>query len=116
MAATPVYGTIIMQGINGTQFTESFTTTDVANGYVTFDATGLKFWQAPEPVTVVDIQTSADGTDTKKWRFYVNGRDSGLGVRIGSVLQSINNRTPLPLKFGNPKTGQGAQLQIKELA
>ena len=116
MAATPVYGTVSFQGLSGAQIVEPFTVTDVANAYCTFDSSGLTFVNLPEPATLVDIVLSADGTDTKKLRIWVNNKDTGITYRDASVIVSVNNRIPLPIKLGNPTSRQGVQFQFKQLA
>ena len=107
MAATPVYGTITLQGEG--VISTPITTTDVANGYVTFDATGQKFFVAPFDCYISDIAMSGDGTDTKKWKLFINGRDSGIVVRIAGVVNTVNNRIPVP--YGPIRAGSMIQLQ-----
>jgi hypothetical protein len=116
MAAAPFSGVISLQGLSGNQYVEPFTCTDVANAFVTFDSSGLSFLQLPEPATIVDIVEHTGGTDTTKTRVWVNNRDTGITWRNTAILDTINNRVPLPIKVGNPRTGGGVQLQLKQLA
>ena len=116
MAAAAFTGTISLQGISGNQYVEPFSASDVANAFVTFDSSGLAFLQLPEPCTIVDIVEVTGGTDTAKSRVWVNNRDTGITWVNDAILNTINNRVPLPIKIGNPRTGGGVQLQIKQLA
>ena len=116
MAAAAFKGTISLLGISGAQYIEPFSMSDVANAYATFDSSGLTFLQLPEPCTIVDIVEVTGGTDTTKTRIWVNNKDTGITYVNTSILNTINNRIPLPVNIGNPKTGGGVQLQIKQLA
>jgi len=111
MAATPVSGTLVFTGTSGQPHAESITTTDVADGWVTFNATGLKFMRAPFNGYISDIIMSGDGTDTKQWILYVNGKDTGYYIRIGQTLTTVDVRikTPIPI-------AAGAIVQLKEKA
>jgi hypothetical protein len=116
MAAAAFKGTISLQGISGNQYIEPFSMSDVANAFATFDSSGLSFLQLPEPATIVDVVEVTGGTDTTKTRVWVNNRDTGITWVNTSILNTINNRVPLPVKIGNPRTGGGVQLQLKQLA
>ena len=116
MVAAAFKGVISLQGISGTQYVEPFSMSDVANAFATFDSSGLAFLQLPEPCTIVDIVEITGGTDTTKTRVWVNNRDTGITWVNTAILNTINNRVPLPIKIGNPATRGGVQLQLKQLA
>jgi len=116
MAAAAFKGTVSLRGISGESYIEAISMSDVANAYVTFDATGLTFCHIPEPAAIVDIVCVTGGTDTTKMRIFVNGRDTGKTFVNTAVLNTINNRVPLPINVGKPSSGQGVDLQIKQLA
>ena len=116
MAAAAFKGSVSFRGMSGAPYVEAMSFTDVANAFTTFDASGLTFYQLPEPTYMVDLTEVTGGTDTTKTNLWVNNRDSGLKWINTSVLVAINNRIPLPIPIGNPATRQGAQVQFKQLA
>jgi len=111
MAATPVYGTVTLKGAAGV-IQAAVTTTDVADGWVTWDDSGQKFLVVPFDCYIEDIAMSGDGTDTKKWKLYVNSRDAGITVRLAGLVNTVNNRIPVPLGA----IRAGSMIQFKELA
>jgi len=110
MAATPVYGVLTLKG-RGMQM-QSITTTDVVNGYWTFDGTSQKFYIVPMDCMVEDIAMSGDGTDTKKVKLFINGRDVGVVLRLAGLVNTVNNR--IPVAIGPIKAG--SMIQFQELA
>lgn len=116
MAATPFTGSISMKGISGDTYIESFVGSDVDGEFVTFDNTTLIFNQLPEPATIVDIQVDGTAADTVRLKLYVNGLDKGKSWTYSSVLDSINNRVPLPVNIGLPGRSGGPLLQLRQLA
>jgi len=111
MVATPVYGHITLQSVDGRVAGEDISTTDVADGWVTFNNTGQKFFVMPFRGFITDVAMSGDGTDTKKWKVYVNGRDTGIGFRIAGVVNTVNNRVPTPVPIE-----KGSMVQLLEKA
>lgn len=111
MVATPVSGNLVFTGTGGQPHAESITTTDVVDGFVTFNSTGLKYMRAPYNGYLSDLIMAGDGTDTKQWILYVNGKDTGYYLRIAQFLTTVDVRikTPIPI-------AANALVQLKEKA
>ncbi|WAC05661.1 MAG: hypothetical protein OS112_03265 [Methanoregula sp.] len=116
MAAAAFKGTVSFRGISGTPYVEALSFSDVANAFATFDSSGLSFISLPEPVYLVDLAEVTGGTDTTKTNLWVNNKDTGIKWINTTVLNTLNNRIPLPIPIGNPQTRGAVMVQLKQLA
>lgn len=104
--ATPFYGTIVIQNVDGTAQIDRFDSTDVSAAFVTFKSAGgaiqLKINKAGY---IKDLMTNivAAGT-TKDFKLYINQRDTNIRwVQVGSFPTTDNrmfNLTPIPVAAG----------------
>lgn len=112
MAATPFTGSITLKYRNGRTQVATFSASDVANAFVTFNATNNNFVQANSEIgAIVDIALSAAGVDTTRLGVYVNGADQGIEYLGSGLVSTVNNRIPSP-----PSFKPGASIQLKQLA
>lgn len=116
MVATPYTGTLVMRNrMTGEVSAQPFTASDVANAYVTFTNSNNNFIQAPGSkghiVDITDITVSAAGVDTTQLNIRASYKDTGISLRGGSLVQTINNRISTPI----PIVG-GSSIQLKQLA
>lgn len=89
MAPAPFKGTVTLQGKSGNTYEVPMSFSDVAGAAGTDDRSGVGFFQAPEPVAIVDIALSAAGTDTVRLELRAGGVDTGRTWRNASILQSL---------------------------
>lgn len=112
MAATPYKIMATFRGRSGQTYQVPISADDVAGNRLDFDQTGTEDWIAPEQVELIDLVSSADGVDTKKFELYVNGQQTTY-VWFSAM---VKNTIPLPRIAAFPVIATGARVQFYQRA
>lgn len=113
MAAAPWKGSIHVDYGDGSSDDMPISATDVANAFVTFDGTGLAFWQTTKPGIITNIDIVTGGTDCNKIKLWVNNKDVGRQLLQPTLLTSVATKPKMaPIKISGNRIVQFQQLAV----
>lgn len=96
--ATPFQMNILFADASGTVLKNTvMNCTDVAGAALTDTVTGAAYVNVDVDCYIADFASAAAAT-VKYFKMFRNGFDTGIIIRFGSILDSVNNRVPRPYK------------------
>lgn len=112
MAAAPWKGTIHIDYVDGSSDDIAVSASDVANAFMTYDNSGLTFFNMRTAGAITDITIVTGGTDCNKLSLWVNNADKNRVLLQPSLLTTVTTRP----KMSPIKINAGRVVQFKQLA